>query len=65
VLVTLLIPTDFFCSTLVVEGSCGAKALGASFSIIDLGSIFTAYVAFLQFSIGPLTLLPNTRLEAA
>ena len=51
-LVTPLIPIDFFLS-LVVEGLHGASALGNPFSLIDVGSVSHCLRSFSFFSFFP------------
>eukprot|EP00983_Pelagomonas_calceolata_P039652 1137270-Pelagomonas_calceolata.AAC.3 len=43
-LVTLLIPIDTLLLFLLVKGIHGASALGILFSLVDVGSVFTASV---------------------
>jgi len=61
--VTLLISTDFFCFTLLVEGSYVAQALGDSYSLIDLESAFSAHVIFLSLIFGCKIELVQSRLR--
>eukprot|EP00983_Pelagomonas_calceolata_P053060 1143132-Pelagomonas_calceolata.AAC.2 len=51
---TLLIPIDFFVLFLLVKGIHGASALGILFSLIDVGSLFTACVVFFSTTLARL-----------